>query len=403
MADRMLFCAICGGPVRPPTTESGSDWAHDVRWQVKVLLLNDPSKEFEACESHYRAGKQKDVLPLDRKFNAEIGQRRATATRSERLLAEGSDVEIVANSWFGFDEDGELYEIVYSIVNHEACVDIAARAIRASPVGIHIRSMRALWKALRTRFDARDNEYMGTVDTAGPQYIMMDHNYYMPLGFADDYSTWEGDDEHWSVADPIAIPNLTEDILSNLETFQSEAPDPTVETFRQRFLALPTELRDRIVDLMGSFEGLSAECTSLLPQETWRDILLGKRYLPFLWDLDYDLVAQRWEQAKRQGNELNWELLVRKLSAGVTMEWQHYDSLSFRQNLFCYPDMHLPKGLRNRRRIWQLMEEMYVGDVVPVMRSWVNSKQLPTMPRYWDEYGEPAFPVVRIEGVREDD
>ncbi|KAK6070699.1 hypothetical protein SCUP515_08308 [Seiridium cupressi] len=402
MADRMLFCPICGGPVRPPTPSTGGAWSDDIKWQTRAVLLSDPAKEFETLEQHYRAGKKKGVAQLHVEVNADIRQDRATATWSNTYIVQQTGQEIAPHWLAGFDEFGEPYPRPYSIGAHGLCLEIAMKVMRKSQNNIHVRSLRALWRALRTRYDARDNEYMGTVETAGPQYIVMDNRYYMPLGFADDYSVWEGDDAHWVVADPTSIPDLTQQIISNVETLEPSSANPSKKVFSELFLSLPQELRDRVVLFMGSFEGLSRHCTGLLPQETWLYILLSGRYLPFLWDLNVAAVEKLCEAKADGGIELNWELLVRQLSKGVWTNWKHHNSLEAELELFCYPGMALPDGLRNRRRIWQLVEEMYVGDVLPVRRSWVNSKQLPTMPRYWDEYGDPVYPVIRVEGLLED-
>lgn len=198
------------------------------------------------------------------------------------------------------------------------------------------------------------------------------------------------------------MPDLTSRIVSNAETLVPKSAEPSVRAFHELFLSLPQELRDRVIMFMGSSEGLSTQCTGLLPQETWLNILLGGRYLPFLWDLDVPAIEKFCEAKASEGVEINWELLVRKLSMGVWINWKHHEILEAQLELFCYPNLDVPDGLRNRRRIWQLVEEMYVGDVLPVARSWVDSKQIPTMPRYWDEYGDRVYPVIRVSGIPED-
>ncbi|KAI4593978.1 hypothetical protein KJ359_008766 [Pestalotiopsis sp. 9143b] len=399
----MLFCSICGGPLRPPTTlEDGTEWSDDIKWQTKIVLLSDPVAEFEKLEQHYKAGKRKNAEQAHFEIDHDIRQDAATATWSNTCIVTESGQEISPNWLAGFDEFGTPYPIPYSIPAHEACVDLAQRVMRKSQNDVRVRSMRTLWRVLRTRFDARDNEYMGTVEGSGPQYIVMDNGYYMPLGFADDYSVWEGDDAHWVVADPLNVPSLTSQITSNCATLQPKSVNPCAKAFSESFLALPQELQDRIVLFMGSFEGLSPKCTGLLPQKTWQNILLDGRYLPFLWDLDVPAVDKFSESLAGKGAEINWELLVRKLSKGVWANWTHRETLEADYELFCYPNLDVPNGLRNRRRIWQLIEEMFVGDVLPVRRGWVNSKQLPTMPLYWDEYGDPVYPVVRVTGILEE-
>ncbi|KAF2998077.1 hypothetical protein E8E14_001951 [Neopestalotiopsis sp. 37M] len=389
----MLFCSICGGPLRPPTQFDGTQWTAGIEWQTKVVLLSDPVKEFEILEQHYKAGKRKNIAEMHLDIDQDIRQDAATATWSNTCVVTESGEEYPPNWLAGFDEFGTAYPIPYSIGVHEACVEVAMRVMRKSQNNVRVRSLRTLWRVLRTRYDARDNEYMGTVESAGPQYVVMDNGYYMPLNFADDFSV---------VIDPLNIPSLTSQIISNAETLQPSSVNQGAKAFSESFLALPQELQDRIVMFMGCFEGLSSKCTGLLPQETWRHILLDGRYLPFLWDLDVSAIETFCSSLAARGTEINWELLVRKLSKGVWTNWRHHETLEADLELFCYSNMNVPNGLRNRRRIWQLVEEMFVGDVLPVRRSWVNSKQLPTMPLYWDEYGDPAYPVVRVTGILEE-
>lgn len=68
-------------------------------------------------------------------------------------------------------------------------------------------------------------------------------------------------------------------------------------------------------------------------------------------------------------------------------------------DVICYDRLRVPNGLRNRRRIWQLVEGMFVGDVLPVAR---GGRPQPTMPKYWDEDGEPVYPILRVPSIVDD-
>ncbi|KAI1841191.1 hypothetical protein JX265_013149 [Neoarthrinium moseri] len=397
MDNQLLSCAICGSQVRPPISlDNGGSLDRKLEWQTHAVVLSDPAKEFETLEQHYRAGKKKDAEQLILEVGDEIRRDRATVTWSNTcVLAESGD-EYAPNWLAGFDENNIAYETPYSIVAHEVCVDIALKVMRMSLSDIHVRSLRTLWKVLRTRFDARDNEYMGSVAEAGPQHVVMKHCYYLPSAFSDNAF---GSD--WDAADPSDnIPRISSLIISNLDQVEPESVDTLVAQFRQRFLGLPPELRDRVISLMGSSNGLSTSCTHLLPQHIWRDILLGGRYLPFLKGLECGDIDKKCQDAAQEGMELNWELLVRRLSRPVVILCPT-GVLSPHFDVLCYHNMTLPDGLRNRRRIWQLVEEMFVGDVRPARRSWINSTHVPSMPRYWDEYGEPVYPVERIAAIPE--
>lgn len=168
------------------------------------------------------------------------------------------------------------------------------------------------------------------------------------------------------------------------------APPSDVEKdFQTRFQQLPPELRAKIVSFMFRPDGLPSACTRLLGPSAWRDILLEPKFLPFLWDLDVKLVIAYDETERRQGHVLDWEGLVRKLSLKPSLGNKDYWTLD------------IPGGLRNRRRIWQLVEEMYVGDQLRAPSSAPpDGRRLPTMPKYWDEDGEPLHPVTRMSVYR---
>lgn len=107
--------------------------------------------------------------------------------------------------------------------------------------------------------------------------------------------------------------------------------------------------------------------------------------LPWLWDIEPERVLAKAAQPcpGDSGSEWNWELLVRKLSRRVDggtrpelFEFldQYLEHITSRgmHDEDCwgysgfYNDLkYVPKGLHNRRRIWQLLGEMFVGDQLP--------------------------------------
>lgn len=76
----------------------------------------------------------------------------------------------------------------------------------------------------------------------------------------------------------------------------------------------------------------------------WRDALASGKLFPWLWDLDVEVCQQDSEQA------WNWELLARKLSA--TDLYNPEDTA-----------LQIPLALRNRRRIWHVIEVARINDV----------------------------------------
>lgn len=178
------------------------------------------------------------------------------------------------------------------------------------------------------------------------------------------------------------IPELTSQLLSNLKPMDDRPPSSFEKAFQTRFQRLPLELREHVFSFISGPKGLPAACTRLLWPSAWRNILLDPKQLPFLWDLKADLVMAYDEEKRTQGIVPDWEELVRKLSSRITHEGEGYGGLE------------VANGLHNRRRIWQLVEEMYVGDHVPPRPD--RFPKPPTMPRYWDKDGEPHHPVVSV-------
>ncbi|KAI1371950.1 hypothetical protein F4677DRAFT_434097 [Hypoxylon crocopeplum] len=405
-----LCCAICGDAILPHTAEP----TEATRWQREAVLLSDPAREFEQLEEHYRGGKRRNAPRLDLQTTQEIQKDRAHVIEGDRLCIitaneeDGSESgleqeEIVANFSYGRGENGEWASTLYSIATHESCLEVAETVICCSPHEIAVRDLRTLWKVLRMRFEVDDNYYMSTVigDVVRPQRIQLPHGYYMPFrpsqmmpefsphgsSSAAPVST-EGQVDRWEAADPLRVLDVTSAILENLKTLPpARNAAPQAVAFQKQFLALPPELRDHICSLLVSRNGMPIVCNGLLPQWVWREVLLSGECLPFMPKLEVAIVENfciQWDR-EHTNQEPNWELLVRKLSQEAWSVWDAESS-----------SLKVPNGLRNRRRIWQLVEEMYVGDLVPMKRTTQLGNDTVAVPRYWDQGGKPVYPVTRV-------
>ncbi|KAI2616780.1 hypothetical protein GGR54DRAFT_221410 [Hypoxylon sp. NC1633] len=402
-----LCCAICGDAILPPTPEP----SEATRWQTEAVLLSDPDREFEHLQEHYRGGKRGDAPRLDFQTAQDIQKVHARVLERDRLRIISSDEsaqdegqgDVLANHSYGRDESGEWAPTPYYIAIHGACLEVAEAAMRRSPHGIAVRDMRTLWKVLRMRFEVDDAFYMSTAAgvVVQPQRIPLSHGYYMPFrplrtatelsqnGESGLVTGSESKTERWEAAYPLLIPDATAVILENLKTLPPPTkPTPQTTAFQRRFMGLPLELRDHVCSFMASRHGMPGLCNGLLPQWVWREMLLTGECLPFLPRLDEVAVedfCSRWGHG--HGNqEPNWELLVRLLSQEGWSIWDAERS-----------SLKVPNGLRNRRRIWQLVEEMYVGDILSMTRVTQVGTGSVLVPRYWDHGGELLYPVTRVK------
>ena len=128
-------------------------------------------------------------------------------------------------------------------------------------------------------------------------------------------------------ADPEVIPDMTELILLQLQLLPAAEIDSPITD--------PSQLPQP--------RNLSLECTGQNSSSAWREGLL-RGYLPWLWDLEPAAFAQK-EASKPLGQRWNWELLVRQLS-----QVEIHESRAVLEDF--------PIGLRNRRRIWRLVEDI---------------------------------------------
>lgn len=131
--------------------------------------------------------------------------------------------------------------------------------------------------------------------------------------------------------------------------------------FRSYFAVLPQEIQDDIKDLvMPSLvhEPFTLDCNYLVPQSFWKSLFLQ---VPFLWDVDQDIINKKLLPIAVTGNEWNWEKITRQILTPVEALFPEY----WEEIEWDYEGVGLvvPPGLNNRHRIWQIVEEMYPNDV----------------------------------------
>jgi hypothetical protein len=170
---------------------------------------------------------------------------------------------------------------------------------------------------------------------------------------------------------PIQIPDLTSSILKNLQPLSTEAlANFQITTNKDLTEALhnqTTDTQTTTAEALLNLQNTTNEVTNIQTCPTiglqdvglnciyrhspawWLAVLLDPTTFPWLPDLDMSLVHKK-EKQKPDCGDWNWELLCRQLS----------------QARIYKPDdktLDLPLALRNRRRIWILLQGARVGDI----------------------------------------
>jgi len=115
--------------------------------------------------------------------------------------------------------------------------------------------------------------------------------------------------------------------------------------------ATPNEISDHIRSFMQG--SLPLECTYLMPQSQWAEVFFR---IPFLWDLDMETIRKK-TGSKEDLEKWNWEKLTRQIMSPVpAMADAGDDDDAWDLSEVGLDD--IPGGLTNRRRIWQVLEEM---------------------------------------------
>ncbi|KAF4473015.1 hypothetical protein FALBO_106 [Fusarium albosuccineum] len=249
---------------------------------------------------------------------------------------------------------------------HSACEAMARGAMRA-PCS-KIRTMGDLWMTIDRRCvkTADDDNllplYLPKVpeNRPGEPIELGLGRYYIPRSAICSTEPVLNDPSHeWWNYDPLNIPHMTEALLSNLE--RHEASSTTCQQFTNRFNSLPREIKDVITSHLGR-GSTSLKCTYLIPQSCWKEVLFR---IPFLWDIEKDLVETKNQEALLRAFEWNWEKLVRQIMSEVSIVRIDDEIDPEVTTLWSYQKVGLTvqPSLTNRRRIWQILADMYPNDV----------------------------------------
>ncbi|KAH7152669.1 hypothetical protein EDB81DRAFT_855242 [Dactylonectria macrodidyma] len=352
------ICTICGIRLfeaschKERTFGSGPfPWAPDV-WKTLGTVLTGPHwptygkgpvssdsvRRYSATPSWYPAGM--DIHPLGPRVSTQV------------LYSAGSHD--------GFNPTTEQH---WYFGIHSACEDIANLVMSRSREA-RIRSMGDLWMILDQRCAKTESEhFFGTPflpeipeNLPGEPLELSLSRYYLPFdAIPGDQADARGFYE-WYEDDPLFVPDLTRRIISNLQKYEpgDEAASQSVKKFED----VPHEIKDDILDKLLD-QPLSLDCTYSIPPSYWKQAFFN---IPFLWDLDKSILDEKMLEAKSAGIEWDWEKITRQLMTPVAICGQSDDGDPMPWN-YDQVGLAVPHGLNNRRRIWQILEEMYPNDV----------------------------------------
>lgn len=183
---------------------------------------------------------------------------------------------------------------------------------------------------------------------------------------------------------------MTEIVTKAARTLKSTGgDDPKIREFQDRFYRLPAELQHMILGYLASERGgWATECNRLLTTQTWKSLLLDGRVLPFIGPLDRNIFAQETVGVP----PLDCEDTIRQLMQPPSSQTGYWHSLGDK----------VPDWLRSRRWRWELLDRMFVGDVLPEWHDWMQREaEAPAVPRYWDREGARVYPIERVTACDE--
>ncbi|KAF4549009.1 Hypothetical protein D9617_24g017230 [Elsinoe fawcettii] len=280
---------------------------------------------------------------------------------------------VLTNAYWEDDhiQDGQL-KFTFVVAVHEACLAIASRLMMGhnGKSATRMAHLGHFWDAIKPLVE--EASIHGT-----PSLICFPNRHYGATNFRmmqwelfsdlDDDET-EGDETDFDdydragskffylESDPLDIPAMTSQILGGLcpvpgETaramspmwqYRNDADHANQTSILHCILNLPQEIQQIIVNQLRPFDNPPRQCTYMFPPTMWKQALLNG-ILPWLWDLDHKMIHAQSERDQMW----DWEKLVRRLAQDDVF-------------LPGSPDPNIPRGMKNRRRIWQIIDDMRI-------------------------------------------
>ncbi|KAG9527364.1 hypothetical protein KCU93_g5258, partial [Aureobasidium melanogenum] len=314
-----IYCHICGGPfLENNDTWLGQAVVLSTGHQTQNGIEIDDFWPFPLDQNGYHVNQQASgeadrvLLRFNSVYDCDNG--------TFQLLEWNESVKpSIPDHLSSHPRGGSLYVAIHNVCLQLAdrFIDTAStmeRAVTSTTSG-RITSELQLWEVLCRRVDQFGRDTMANEP----------HNFFLPPD-SHSWMPWEQEYDPGEcsfldpaihallMANPLDIPNITQSILENLKAIPDTEPRP--------------------------YETQDESCESLVIP----------RAHPWLWDLDTGSI-----RAKQTSDRRGWESLLRSLSQ---------------------PDIHMPSNeslqiplsLRNRRRIWRILEEARVNDL-PVTRN----------------------------------
>ena len=154
-------------------------------------------------------------------------------------------------------------------------------------------------------------------------------------------------------AEPLDIPDITLSICKHLE--EVSVSDPATTDPKSCLPPLPQEIADLIWQHLCPLSNPPIACTRLVSPEQWQYALQDLRMLPWLWDIDTNVLDTK-ERTRSLDRCSDWESLIRRLATRDTYSSEN-DGVNTQIKVTRSIEGLAP-GLRNRRRIWDLAIDM---------------------------------------------
>ncbi|KAF5672316.1 hypothetical protein FHETE_3814 [Fusarium heterosporum] len=324
------FCSLCGTLI----LNQGSLNTEPNSWDKSAWLHNAFAIEGPECLGEpVQASTHPDELftwhPATGHTDHEFGWGHLTLLPSEQTVYPHSPQ---GNRGLAHVKPGQLY-----LGFHRSCASIARQFVRQTTT-YPVKCFADIWVTLNARY------------SKGPSAAGGDYAPHIPC-YSNRIEWWD--------YDPLHIPNLTERLLENLTSSLTDDL-PKVSESEHALGDLPKKLVDEIISHILS-ESQSPPTTYNLPQPLWKEILVQ---IPFLWDLDVEQIKQFPDIPTDQHREWNWEKLVRTVACGPLREYrlggENTEAEKHTPGVWDYSHVKLdvPPGLTNRRRIWQILEDV---------------------------------------------